>query len=128
MAGIAAKCIQSQPTVISAWGAAARIGSRWAAIQAAIHSLDAAGLDIRHNEIADCANNGDVNPGTSPGILTVTGDYSQATPGELNIEIGGYNVGTQFDRINISETSIRLAAALSSAAPKQTAHISTAAP
>jgi hypothetical protein len=41
-------------------------------------------------------------PGTSPGILTIMGDYIQNPGGALNIEIGGLLVGSQFDRLVIS--------------------------
>ncbi len=39
-------------------------------------------------------------PGNSPGILTISGTiYTQNAAGILNIEIGGTNVGSQFDRL-----------------------------
>src|SRR5438445_6233450 len=49
-------------------------------------------------------NAGQVNPGGSelPGILTVTGDYTQTAAGVLNLEIGGPSVGNQYDRLAIS--------------------------
>jgi hypothetical protein len=51
---------------------------------------------------ANIANNGLVSPGSSPGILTVNGDYSQASTGVLNIEIGGTTAGSQYDQLSIS--------------------------
>jgi VCBS repeat-containing protein len=45
---------------------------------------------------------GQVNPGGSPGILTITGNHTQGASGALNIEIGGLTVGSQFDRLQIS--------------------------
>src|SRR5262249_42427177 len=45
---------------------------------------------------------GQVNPGTSPGILTVVGNYTQAPAGVLNIELGGLSVGNEFDRLSVS--------------------------
>ena len=50
-------------------------------------------------------NRGDVNPGTSPGILSITGDYVQDSTGALNIEIGGLVAGTDFDQLDISGTA-----------------------
>ena len=47
-------------------------------------------------------NGGNVNPATSPGILNVTGNYTQSATGMLNIEIGGVNPGTEFDQLDIS--------------------------
>ncbi len=46
-------------------------------------------------------NNGDMNPGTSPGILGLTGAFAQPS-GVLNIELGGLTVGTQYDRLTVS--------------------------
>jgi len=37
-----------------------------------------------------------------PGILNITGNYTQTSTGTLNIEIGGVTAGSQFDRFNIS--------------------------
>jgi hypothetical protein len=47
-------------------------------------------------------NAGIVNPGTSPGTLTVTGDYPQASTGVINIELGGTAAGTEYDVLSIS--------------------------
>ncbi len=47
-------------------------------------------------------NDGQVNPGTSPGSLDVAGNYTQTADGILNIEIGGTTAVTQFDQINIT--------------------------
>ena len=46
---------------------------------------------------------GALNPGNSPGILTVDGDYSQA--GTLNLEINGLTPGSQHDQVNVDRTS-----------------------
>ena len=47
-------------------------------------------------------NNGQISPGVSPGILVVTGDYTQGGLGSLNIEIGGLTPGADFDQLNIT--------------------------
>jgi hypothetical protein len=45
---------------------------------------------------------GAVGPGLSPGLLTVTGTYTQAEDGAFTVEIGGPTAGTEFDRLTIS--------------------------
>jgi len=50
-------------------------------------------------------NSGNINPGTSPGILTVTGNYTQSSGGTLNTEIGGVTVGSLYDRLSISDSA-----------------------
>lgn len=46
--------------------------------------------------------NGLVNPGSSPGRLTVTGNYAQSASGNLNIEIGGLTAGVESDQLQVS--------------------------
>jgi hypothetical protein len=48
---------------------------------------------------------GDVNPGTSPGLLTITGDLPQSALSNINIELGGLVAGTTYDRIEVSGTA-----------------------
>jgi hypothetical protein len=43
-----------------------------------------------------------VNPGSSPGILTINGAYTQMASGTLNIELGGTTLGTQYDQLNVT--------------------------
>jgi hypothetical protein len=57
-------------------------------------SLDASGIG------ASLINNGSINPGTSPGILTVLGNFPGT--GILNIELGGTTPGSGYDQLNIS--------------------------
>src|SRR5262249_53494431 len=46
---------------------------------------------------------GQVNPGSSPGVMTVNGNYSQAAAGALNIEIAGTNAATpDFDQLVVN--------------------------
>lgn len=45
---------------------------------------------------------GSLNPGNSPGQITVDGNYSQA--GTLNIEVNGLTAGTQHDQVNVLGT------------------------
>jgi hypothetical protein len=46
-----------------------------------------------------------VDPGDSPGILTINGNYTQTAAGTLNIEIGGRTAGSQYDRLAVSGTA-----------------------
>ena len=50
-------------------------------------------------------NGGTVHPGDGPGILTVTGNYTQTSAGILDIQIGGPNAGTGFSQLNITGTA-----------------------
>jgi hypothetical protein len=43
-----------------------------------------------------------INPGLSTGILNISGNYTQAATGVLNIELGGRTAGTTFDQLNIT--------------------------
>jgi hypothetical protein len=51
----------------------------------------------------DVVNAGEVRPGSSPGILTVSGDYTQT--GTLTIEIAGTTPGTGYDQLAVSGTA-----------------------
>ncbi len=48
---------------------------------------------------------GAVNPGTSPGALTISGNYNQGSSGSLNIELSGTAPGTQYDRLTVTGTA-----------------------
>jgi len=43
-----------------------------------------------------------VSPGASPGLLTINGSYIQTASGVLAIELGGTNVGSEYDRLAVS--------------------------
>ena len=66
-----------------------------------------AGLNLNGGSLAgtntlagNVANNGGtVSPGTSPGVLTITGTYSQGSNGSLEIELAGIAPGTGFDKL-----------------------------
>ena len=53
---------------------------------------------------ASISNFGDVAPGTSPGILSITGNYAN-NGDDLVIELGGTTAGTEYDRLNVSGTA-----------------------
>jgi hypothetical protein len=61
-------------------------------------ALDGPGL-VFGNLVNDA---GTVSPGTGIGLLTVFGDYTQDASGVLNIEIGGTDFGTQYDRLSVT--------------------------
>ncbi|HEX9692439.1 MAG TPA: Ig-like domain-containing protein, partial [Gemmatimonadales bacterium] len=48
------------------------------------------------------SNNAAINPGTSPGILTITGNAPLGSTSSLNIELGGTTAGTGYDRLAVS--------------------------
>ncbi len=47
------------------------------------------------------SNSGTVSPGDAPGILKISGNYSQDSGGVLDIGIGGTTLGTQYDQLDI---------------------------
>jgi hypothetical protein len=49
-------------------------------------------------------NTSTVEPGSSPGLLTVAGNYTQGDAA-LNIEIGGTTPGTEYDRLAVTGTA-----------------------
>lgn len=44
-----------------------------------------------------------VSPGSSPGILSIAGNYTQGEDASLLIEIGGLNAGTDYDVLDIGD-------------------------
>jgi len=50
----------------------------------------------------DLVNAGILSPGTSPGIITVDGDYTQEATGVLEIELDGTTPGSEHDQLNVS--------------------------
>ncbi|MEX0613719.1 MAG: PEP-CTERM sorting domain-containing protein [Pirellulales bacterium] len=54
--------------------------------------------------ISGAVNNsaGSVAPGFSPGVLTIVGDYLQASDGTLEIEIGGTVAGADYDQLVVN--------------------------
>lgn len=61
--------------------------------------------------VGNLTNNSVVAPGNSPGMLTVTGDYTQTEFGTLEIELAGYDAG-EFDVLRITGGSAFLDGAL----------------
>jgi prepilin-type N-terminal cleavage/methylation domain-containing protein/prepilin-type processing-associated H-X9-DG protein len=47
-------------------------------------------------------NGGQVAPGFSPGLLNVTGPYTQQSDGVLQIEVGGTVAGSSYDKVQIT--------------------------
>jgi len=48
---------------------------------------------------------GIVQPGLSPGILTISGSYTQGSGGILAVEIGGTTAGTEFDQLVVGDNA-----------------------
>lgn len=55
---------------------------------------------------ADVTNGGTIQPGASPGLLIINGDYAQTSSGILTIELQGTAAGTQYDRLAITGDAI----------------------
>jgi hypothetical protein len=51
---------------------------------------------------ANVGSAGEVAPGLSPGVLTITGNYVQQSEGRLRIEITGFAPETEYDRLVVS--------------------------
>ena len=51
---------------------------------------------------ASVTNGGQVSPGASTGVLTISGAYTQTAIGVLDIQIGGLETGTSFDQLNVT--------------------------
>ena len=49
---------------------------------------------------------GTISPGSSPGILTIDGNYQQDFNGTFLVEIGGTDPGTGFDKITAGQASL----------------------
>ncbi len=45
---------------------------------------------------------GTISPGFSPGILTIDGNYNQSGSAVLQLEVGGLNVGTDYDQLIVT--------------------------
>lgn len=50
-------------------------------------------------------NDGEMSPGLSPGIITIEGDFTQGTDGELFLELSEGQPGTDYDQLNITGTA-----------------------
>ncbi len=54
---------------------------------------------------ANVTNAGEVDLGSSPGLLAVTGNYTQTSAGTLALKVGGAAAGTLFDQVNVTGTA-----------------------
>ena len=57
------------------------------------------------------SNNATVSPGASPGLMTITGSYSEGPSSHLQIELGGTTAGVTHDQLSVGGTA-RLAGTL----------------
>jgi hypothetical protein len=55
--------------------------------------------------IGDLLNAGTIRPGTSPGTITVEGNFTQESSGILEIELGGTEPGTGYDQLIVTGTA-----------------------
>ena len=66
------------------------------------------GATLRGNGVLDAGvlnASGNVAPGTSAGLLAITGDYVQTAGGKLSAEIGGTTPGTDYDLFAVAGTA-----------------------
>ncbi len=54
---------------------------------------------------SDVINGASIQPGTSPGAITIDGDYTQTNAGTLFIELLGTTPATQYDQLNVTGTA-----------------------
>ncbi|HYC60119.1 MAG TPA: hypothetical protein VEK79_11200 [Thermoanaerobaculia bacterium] len=54
---------------------------------------------------ADVTNGATLSPGTSPGAITISGNYTQTNAGTLAIDLGGTTPATQYDQLNVTGTA-----------------------
>jgi uncharacterized repeat protein (TIGR01451 family) len=47
-------------------------------------------------------NGATLNPGTSPGAVTISGNYTQSSSGVLNVELNGTAAGSSYDQVNVT--------------------------
>jgi fibronectin-binding autotransporter adhesin len=75
-----------------------------ATLQTGLLSLNGGSLNGNGTIAGTVDNHAVVAPGASPGTLTISGDYVQASNGALDIQLGGTTPGTQYDRLAVSGT------------------------
>ncbi len=64
-------------------------------------------LDGNGGRVVGNVNNfGTLQPGNTPGILTIDGDYTQGPGGKLILEIGGLALGTEQDQLVITGNAV----------------------
>lgn len=54
----------------------------------------------------DLVNAGTVSPGTSPGGITITGDYTQEETGVLSIELAGTEPASEYDQLHVTGSAV----------------------
>jgi len=66
-------------------------------------ALEAGALLVGSGTLSsNLVNGGTVSPGSSPGIITVDGNYTQESGGILEIELGGDQAGTGYDQLQVT--------------------------
>lgn len=69
-------------------------------------TLEAAALLVGSGTLSsNLVNGGTVSPGSSPGIITVDGDYTQESGGVLEIELGGDVAGMGYDQLQVTDAA-----------------------
>jgi hypothetical protein len=106
---IAALSIEAGSTVdvgasaVSTENGFVNVGEGGATILGAVRLGAGGALGGRGTVLGNVVNDGGrVRPGSSPGILTINGNYVQNAGGTLEIEVGGFAAGTQHDKLVVS--------------------------
>lgn len=63
------------------------------------------GSSPSQNTARDASSEASVSSGSSAGIITINGNYTQGANGVLNLEIGGAAAGTQSDQLQVTGTA-----------------------
>jgi len=74
-------------------------------------SIQGGVLSGNGNIVGNVTNGGQVSPGSSPGAISVSGNYTQIAAGDLAIELGGTAPGTGYDQVVVG-ASVTLAGTL----------------
>ena len=67
----------------------------------ALNIMGGAVLGVGSITAPSLPSSGDVSPGLSPGILSLSGNYAQSSGGRYSVELRGTTPGTQHDQLNI---------------------------
>jgi hypothetical protein len=71
-------------------------------LEASLVDIQAGSLSGTGTIIGNVQNAGQLNPGLSPGVFTIDGNYTQAALGTLNVELNGTAAGTGYDQLIVN--------------------------
>jgi uncharacterized repeat protein (TIGR01451 family) len=65
-------------------------------------NIDGGTLSGNGTITADVSNDGAINPGSSPGTITIAGNFVQSGTGVINAEVGGTTPGSGYDQLIVT--------------------------